>query len=183
MCTGRHSLIRNLVDNMKHKIYVDLDGVMANFEKAVVEHVGIHYWDRTTQNDSDRFWRIIDKVPEFYYNLEMLPGAYLMFKAVLNKYGNDVVEVLTGAPKPTGFLVTACEDKRRWVHEAMHPEIVVNTIEGGKNKYKFLEENPGSLLIDDYDRNIKLWIEHGGVGILHTDPDSTIAKLKLLELL
>ena len=160
------------------KIYVDLDGVMANFEKAVVEVVGMHYWDRTT----DKFWHLIDKTPNFYYNLDLLPGSLLMLEALINKHGPDV-EILTGAPLPTNMLATACEDKERWVHEFTGPSVVVNTIEGGKNKYKFLADNPGSLLIDDYDRNIKLWIEHGGVGILHTDPDSTIAKLKLLGLL
>ena len=161
---------------MINKIYFDLDGVMANFEKGLVEAAGIYYWDRT----DDKFWHVIDKVPNFYYNLEMLPGAYLMFMAVLNEHGPDVVEVLTGAPKPTGTLVTACDDKKRWFADVIRPDIIVNTVEGGKNKYKFLEENPGALLIDDYDRNIKLWIEHGGVGILHTDTDSTLAKLKLL---
>lgn len=162
-----------------NKIYFDLDGVMVNFEKAIVESCDIHYWDRT----KDKYWHIIDKIPNFYYNLEPLPGAYLMFVAVLEKHGPDVVEVLTGAPKPTGTLATACDDKRRWFKDYVRHDIVVNTIEGGKNKYKYLEENPGALLIDDYDRNIKSWIEHGGIGILHTDPDSTLAKLKLLGVL
>ena len=163
---------------MINKIYFDLDGVMANFEKAVVEQCGMHYWDRTT----DKFWHLIDKTPNFYYNLEMLPGAYDMFMKVLVNHGKNV-EVLTGAPKPTGTLVTACDDKKRWFNDVVMPDVIVNTIEGGRNKYKFLEENPGALLIDDYDRNIKLWIEHGGVGILHTDPSSTMAKLRLLGLI
>jgi len=161
------------------KIYFDLDGVMANFEKGIVEQCGMHYWDRTT----DKFWHLIDTVPEFYYTLELLPNAYEMFKLVLDIHGPEVVEVLTGAPLPTKELATSCDDKRRWFHEYVDDSIVVNTIEGGKNKYKFLEKNPGALLIDDYDRNIKLWIEHGGVGILHTDPASTLAKLKLLKLI
>lgn len=162
-----------------NKIYFDSDGVMANFEKALAEAAGIHYWDRT----DDKFWHIVDKVPNFFYDLEPLPEAYTMLMTVINAHGLDVVEVLTGAPRPTGTLVTACDDKRRWFKDYVHPELVVNTIIGGKNKYQFLEENPGALLIDDYDRNIKKWIEHGGVGILHTDPASTITKLKLLGIL
>lgn len=165
---------------MNYKIYVDLDGVMANFDKLVVETVGIHYWDRTT----DKFWDRIDTVPNFYYNLDLLPGSLNMLNALINKHGYNVVEILSGAPKPTNLLSTACQDKERWVHEIVGTkDIVVNTIAGGKNKYKFLEDHPKSVLIDDYDRNIKLWIEHGGCGILHTDPDSTLAKLRLLGLL
>ena len=162
-----------------NKIYFDLDGVMANFEKAAVEHIGIHYWDRTV----DKYWHILDKIPEFYYNLDAIPGAWTMFNEVYKQHGPDVVEVLTGCPEPTGTLVTASDDKARWFRDVIHPEVKVNTIVGGKNKWKYLAENPGALLIDDYDRNIKSWIEYGGVGILHTDPESTIAKLKLLGLL
>lgn len=161
------------------KIYFDLDGVMANFEKACVETIGIHYWDRTV----DKYWYILNKVPHFYYNLELLPNALDMFTRVYTKHGPEVVEVLTGCPIPTGELVTASEDKINWFHDFVNPNVKVNTVVGGKNKWKFLEENPGSVLIDDYMRNIKQWIEHGGVGILHTDAPSTIAKLELLDLL
>jgi len=164
---------------MRHKIYVDLDGVMANFEKLVVETVGIHYWDRTT----DKFWHRIDKVPNFYYKLELLPASLAMFNQILDVHGTDIVEVLTGAPLPTNELATSCQDKRDWFRDNVNPDVTVNTIEGGKNKYKFLADNPQAVLIDDYDRNIKAWIAHGGCGILHTDPPSTIAKLKLLGLL
>lgn len=162
-----------------NKIYFDLDGVMANFEKAIVQQCKMHYWDRTV----DKFWHLIDTTPNFYYHLELLPEAYEMFHLVYDKHGPEVVEVLTGAPKPTNMLATACKDKENWFHDKVHAGIKVNTIEGGKNKYKFLEENPGAVLIDDYARNIKSWIEYGGVGILHTDPASTIEKLKLLKIL
>lgn len=162
-----------------NKIYFDLDGVMANFEKAIVQECGIHYWDRT----QDKFWHVIDKIPNFYYRLEMLPGAWTMFNQVLSQHGTDVVEVLTGCPQPTGTLVTASADKISWFNDYISPEVIVNTVEGGKNKYKYLEKNPGAILIDDYDRNIKLWIEHGGVGVLHTDVPSTIEKLRLLKVL
>lgn len=162
-----------------NKIYFDLDGVMANFEKAVVEQVGIHYWDRTR----DKYWHVLDKIPNFYYNLELLPGALAMFNIVNDRYGSDVVEVLTGCPEPTGTLVTSSDDKITWFRDVVNPNTVVNTVVGGKNKYKWLTENPNALLIDDYDRNIKSWIEKGGCGILHTDPPSTLAKLKLLGLI
>jgi hypothetical protein len=41
------------------------------------------------------------------------------------------------------------------------------------------DETP-NILIDDWDVNIKLWQQHGGIGILHTDDNvsQTIAQLK-----
>ena len=38
------------------------------------------------------------------------------------------------------------------------------------------------ILVDDQERNIKDWESQGGIGILHTDFDSTISKLKEIYL-
>jgi hypothetical protein len=161
------------------KIYLDLDGVMANFQKAIVEWCNIHHWD---ERASDEHWAIMEKVPNLFYTLDTMPDALMMFD-VLYEAHKDNLEILTALPEPTGHFITADADKRMWVADVLHPNVKVNTVVGGKNKVKFLEENPGSILIDDYPRNIKLWIEHGGVGVLHVDPDSTIAKLKVLKVL
>ena len=129
------------------KIYIDLDGVLANFEKAVVETVGVHYWDRT----ADKFWGELALVPNFYYNLELLPGALTMYQSILNAHGYENVEILTATPRPTAGLETAAADKTAWVRDMVDPKVTVNTVEGGVNKHRWLDEHPGTTLIDDYD--------------------------------
>lgn len=160
------------------KIFIDSDGVMANLETAIAKHAEIHFWDRMNANQ----WKILEKIPNLFYNLDVMPGALEMFHIVYEAHG-DNVEILTAVPNPTGLLHTAAEDKVRWFKDFVHNDVIVNTVLGGKNKYKWLEQHPGAILIDDYMRNIAQWIDAGGVGILHTDPHSTIEKLKVLNIL
>lgn len=160
------------------KIFFDSDGVMANLEIAIAKHVQVHFWDRMNAEQ----WKVLEKIPNFFYTLDVMQGAIEMFNTVYEAHGNKV-EILTAVPNPTGLLHTAAEDKERWFKDFIHNEVTVNTVLGGKNKYKFLEQHPGAILIDDYNRNIEQWIAAGGIGILHTDPHSTIEKLKVLNIL
>ncbi len=160
------------------KIFFDSDGVMANLDMAIAKHVKVHFWDRMNKEQ----WETLEKIPNFFYTLDIMPSAFEMFHMVYEVHG-DKVEILTAIPNPTGLLHTAAEDKVRWFNDYVHCDVKVNTVLGGKNKYKFLEQHPGAILIDDYMRNIEQWNAAGGIGILHTDPHSTIEKLKVLNIL
>ncbi len=161
------------------KIFFDLDGVLANFEKSAVKHTGNHYWERHSHN----IWNVLEHVNNFFLNLEPLAGSIELFEMVLDIHGVENVEILTALPNPTGALANVEREKRMWVKNHLHPSVVVNTVYGGKNKCKWLQYHPESLLIDDTPKNIVAWIEHGGTGIVHTDVESTIEKLKVLNVL
>jgi len=158
------------------KVYFDLDGVLANFELAIVRTLEKPYLDR----EDNSYWEKLDQIPHLYLNLDPLYGGRQMVETVIDRIGIENVEILTALPKPTGYLNTAREDKEKWVHRHINKNLIVNTIEGGKNKYIFLKDNPGSILIDDYERNLRIWQEHGGQPVLHIDPVSTLAKLEYI---
>ena len=42
---------------------------------------------------------------------------------------------------------------------------------------KVIYAAPDAILIDDYDKNIKEWEAHGGIGIQHITAEQTVAKL------
>lgn len=155
------------------KIFLDLDGVFANFDREVEKQHG--KWDR----GSNDIWKTLEQIPNLFYRLELLPDS---LKLITMLYHHDL-EFLTALPEPTGYLRTAHDDKVAWIKKNVSRTIPVNTIIGGKNKYIFLNDNPGAVLIDDYDRNIAIWTAYGGIGIHHVDVDTTIDKLELLGLL
>lgn len=157
------------------KIFLDLDGVMANFDKFLRD---CNISKETAANDKS-LWKELGKYYNLFYHLDLMPGS---LKLVTMLQHHDI-EVLTALPIPTGNLATAAEDKRRWVYENISMQIKVNTVVGGKNKWKWLLENPGSVLIDDYVRNIDLWKEHGGIGILHRSVEGTLLQCEELGLL
>lgn len=115
----------------------------------------------------------------FYDELEPMPGAITMFDIVYQTVGARC-EILTGIPKPHRGIVSAAEDKKKWVRRLLSKDVVVNTV--------FREEKPefckgkGYVLIDDLDENIEDWESQGGTGILFTNAlDALIAIGKLKQ--
>jgi hypothetical protein len=149
------------------KVYLDVDGVFADFDKKIAEIAPGHL------RMSNEIWEPISKVPNFFATLELMHESLELIN-ILKDYD---LEFLTALPRPTGLLYTADSDKRHWLREHVSKTIPINTVEGGVNKVRWLKEHPGSILIDDYQRNIDLWEEHGGIGILFTTVPATIDKL------
>ena len=59
-------------------------------------------------------WDAIRKIDHFYDKLELMPGAKEMFGRIWDRYG-ERCEILTGIPKPERGILTAGEDKIRWM--------------------------------------------------------------------
>ncbi len=158
------------------KIYLDLDGVFAHFDKKVTEVMGGN-WDR----HSNKIWGPLSRVDRLFRHLELIPEAL----RIITMLKHHDLEFLTALPIPTGAFASAKDDKVEWIQHHISRTIPVNTIVGGKNKPQFLIQNPGAVLIDDFDRNIKLWNDAGGIGVLHDtyNVDATILKLEELKLL
>ena len=49
-----------------------------------------------------------------------------------------------------------------------------------KQKYAMTNDGKPNLLIDDYIKNVNEWKAKGGIGVHHTSPSNTIARLKQL---
>ena len=166
------------------KIYFDMDGVLADFERGVKELCGIDTPDQNskerTKEEDDAMWAAIKETGHFYDLLELMPGAKEMFDTVYEKYG-DKVEILTGIPKPKRGIVSAGDDKTNWTHRLLSSDIRVNIV--------FREEKPqyckgkGCILIDDMERNIRDWNAMGGTGIQNISAEKTIETLKEMGVL
>lgn len=160
------------------KIYFDMDGVLADFERGVKELCGITPPSQNAKHiipgADDEMWAKIKEVSHFYDVLELMPEAKEMFDAVYGKYG-DKCEILTGIPKPKRGIVDAGEDKKKWVHRLLSKDIKVNIV--------FREDKPqycigkGCILIDDMEKNIAEWEAMGGTGIQNVSADETMEKL------
>ena len=161
---------------MVSKIYFDLDGVLADFDRGVMELAGFNRNGATGGSDikDDGMWQAIAGVPNFYDKLELMPGAKEMFNSIYKKYG-DKVEILTGIPKPKRNITTAAGDKTNWVHRLLGTEIKVNTVlrEEKKNFYT----GPECILIDDLKKNISEWEAYGGTGILFTSAEEVLQEV------
>lgn len=158
---------------MPHKpklhVFLDLDGVFADFDARVKHLTGKH----PSQLDRSRLWKMVNADKRFFAELELIEGCMILWAAT-----KDLEPVfLTGAPSSRRFQ----EQKREWVTRVFGPEFVVHVV---PRKLKQEFSGPHKVLIDDTPENIEQWIARGGHGILHKgDHPSTVKVLReLLDL-
>ena len=162
------------------KVFFDMDGVLADFNRGVTELADSPpvTQETSTKEKDDAMWKKISKVDHFYDKLELMPGAKEMFDQVYSKY-NDRCEILSAIPKPHRGVVHARDDKVRWAKRILSPDVKTNIVFRA-DKISFCGGKE-YVLIDDYQKNIDEWEEHGGTGILYKDAEQTLKRLEELE--
>lgn len=158
------------------KIYFDLDGVLADFDRGIIELCKIdrRKQGETTPQADDDMWLAVKNVGNFYNKLEPMQGSVEMFRKLYEQYG-DRCEILSGIPKPRRQITTAGEDKINWVRRVLSENIKVNIVY--REEKKEYVKGPDCILIDDLQRNIDEWKECGGTGILFTSPEQVLEEI------
>lgn len=153
-------------------VHLDLDGVLADFGRGLVEATG----KAPDAFSVDEMWARVAAIPEFFLGLETTTAAHELL-AVARSLGE--VRILTAIPRRTTYPAAA-EEKRRWVarHFGDLPVVVVQYA-----SQKADHARPGDILIDDAAENIRRWVKAGGTGIVHTDLVQTLAELDQLRLI
>lgn len=159
------------------KIFVDLDGVLADFYGFAKNYCGFDYHE-----DPKLAWSRLDNVDRLFQQLPTMPNAWQFFNEVLKlgeeKLGLHSVEILTALPLRTGKLLSCAHDKTVWVNSKINSRVVVNCVDDWTKKKYYCQ--PGDILIDDMQRNCNLFDAMGGDSICHIDQVSTTSKLKRL---
>nr|CAI3971121.1 5'-3' deoxyribonucleotidase [Ochrobactrum phage ORM_20] len=156
--------------DMAHNIFIDLDGVMADFDGYFFKRFG-----RVCQiMEDDEMWSLIDsEEPNFFLNLPLMENSIEIFAKTL-EYAELAPIFLTACPKHTYHA--AAEQKKEWVKRNICERSLVLPVLGGANKRCFLQ-NRGDVLIDDFEKNIIPWIQNGGHGIHHKSVEDTKQQL------
>ncbi|MGH0299320.1 5' nucleotidase, NT5C type [Sinorhizobium meliloti] len=153
-------------------IYLDLDGVLADFDKRACEVLnGECHYRYDFIHGGDALWASLNAVPDFFRSFDPMPDAHVLWDAV--KHLDPVI--LTALPKTNAGVVD--DQKRRWVaaHFGIHVRVITC-----ETKDKPLHCKPGDILIDDRSVNLNRWNKKGGTFILHSRATFTVAKLKQL---
>ncbi len=152
---------------MKPHLFVDLDGVLADFDVHFERLFGV----RPNQDtyDPPEMWDLIRANGTFYRDLPLMPDARVLWQAVNWMYHRPTV--LTGIPYS---IPGVAEQKMLWVAEHLGPEVKVITC-GSRLKCRYGE--PGDILIDDRLKYAHYWTDMGGVFIHHTSARETMLKL------
>ena len=165
----------------KYELFLDIDGVFADFEKGVEKLTGQPHEE--TKYDTDpkykkAMWAAVNKYREeggeLWYELELLPDAMELWDYA-KKY-NPTFLTATGVTARAKTM----EEKGRWLDEKFGKDIPRIMVPSAGDKHKHAKKN--RILIDDKKKALDPWIKAGGIGILHTSASDTIKQLKDLGL-
>ncbi len=155
-------------------IYIDMDGVVADFDSYVSILLGRKIgWDSTTDL-TDEEWEIIASEDRIYYQLPLMPDATKLVAYVKSLSTRFHVGFLTAVPRRS-TIPSAKDDKQAWVNKYF-PGMRMDIGPYSHHKQKWCK--PGDILIDDRPSNIEQWTAVGGIAIYHTgDVDASIKRL------
>ena len=166
-------------EESEYKVYLDMDGVIADFDKRFKDITGMAPKDFENKYGKDEFWKVIDEDNKisFWVGIPEMPGAKALVDAV-KKYN---FELLTSpSAKKQSYL-----GKILWVRNH-------SSLFGGKPRINFKRAKEKHLvkpqlaktdiLIDDREDTIGRWNAAGGTGIVYKNISQVLNDLGKLGL-
>ena len=156
------------------KIFIDLDGVIFDFEG----HLKSLYKFDVKDVSDEEMWDTINLVNphDFFLDMPHFDYALLLVEEAVRLVGKENVAFLSACPKSN--YESVARQKRMALNFLFGiDQFHLIPMMHGRYKYLFMHRL-GDVLIDDFEKNIKPWIKHGGIGIHHTNYFDTVAELR-----
>ena len=150
---------------MTRQLYLDCDGVLADFDKGATAVLGLPPDDFEARHGAGRFWAKLASAPDFYFGLPLMDDAMELFEAVRHL---DPV-ILTGMPRGNW----AADQKVRWAARYFPGTRIITTMARDKRDHA----REGDVLVDDQLRHRHLWEEMGGIFIHHRSAKRSLVAL------
>ena len=163
----------------EYKVYVDMDGVVADFDQRFFDLSGMMPKEYENKYGKNAFWEFIDEGEnklKFWIGIPQMSDAQSLMDYV-SQYN---YEMLTSPSIKQQSLM----GKGLWIKNHTNKGLFKSkpkvNYRFAKNKVEFAA--PNHILIDDRADTINSWNAAGGIGILHTSASNTINQLKKLGL-
>jgi hypothetical protein len=164
-------------------IYLDMDGVLVDFDKGALEvFPDFPFLQEQEKNGVTNFtnfvlranfYHAIRETEDFWLKLDYFEGALRLWELVENnfKYGFITAPIVSDT--------RCCIQKRQWLADGLAMCVTENFHCTADKSSIFDPTSPLiQVLIDDRVDNIESWRAVGGVGILHKNVDDTFQQLK-----
>lgn len=171
---------------MNRAIYLDMDGVLADFDAAIrargVQHdPSGHFLHLPRAQWTDAQVAADDAVraemskPDFWPALPVMPGARELLAVATSLVGTERVAILTALPRDQAVRDMVDAQKRAWcsTHLGLAPGYVITCLRSEKRNFS----GYGRVLVDDLPSNCAEWRGAGGVAIQYADAPSAVAQL------
>lgn len=154
------------------QIYLDMDGVLSDFDKQckllfkIDESYTGTIEEYSKMIGKTKFWNTLRNAENFWSSMEPITDSIESFKQLCKLYP---ITILSSPDKGDPKCIP---QKNKWIDE--HLGTTVPRIFESK-KYKYAKAT--NLLIDDMPKNTEPWVDHGGVVILFKDWKSTLEQV------
>ena len=174
------------IDELENKIphlYLDMDGVQADFFGAWADKHNVSHW-KSIQNKENEIDQLANSTAEqvysFFRNLRPLRGGMEIIKWA---QANKIPYTVLSAPLRGPYAESSKQAKKDWLDE-FHPGSSGNAIfTSGKQKYAVID-GVANVLVDDFGPYIQKWINAGGIPVKHEDEtEDASATQKTIEAL
>ena len=162
--------------NGKPVVYLDMDGVIADFFGGVEKLYGVSHWKQLTSDKSkDLRQDVIDRITgtNFFETLPKFPSADPLI-AMIKKFTGGKFSILTSPLR--GDHDNSAKWKKVWINQNI--EQPDETIVSGRTEKYATTKGTANILVDDRPINIQKWQDKGGYGILYQANKDTLNKIE-----
>lgn len=176
-----NSLNENIIkeNKLNFKVYLDMDGVVADFERRFTELAGMAPKEFENKYGKNAFWDFIDEGDnkiKFWVGIPPMPGAKELVSHIV---ANFDYEMLTAPSLKKQSLIGKTAWIKKWTKEGLFPSKPKINFKAAKNKHKVKDKlTKFDILIDDKASTIDNWNEVGGTGILYLNAEQVIKDLE-----
>ena len=150
---------------MKLHLFLDVDGVMADFDA----HVAARFGSGPRELGDERLWRMVADRSDFWTDIPLKAGALELWEVAKD---HDPI-FLTGCPRSD--FDRAAAHKRAWLEAHFGDVPVITCLSRDKAAHI---KAPGDILVDDFIANVKRWEKAGGRAIWYRNPAQGLRDLK-----
>lgn len=155
----------------KPKVYVDLDGVLADLFNHVGKIHDVEHYDHMTVPQWEEFFKTTDAY-HLFRDLPVFPTANRLLRMVKGMAGGYTI-----LSSPLSFdREGSIKGKQEWIKKNLTVPADDIIFEHEKYKYAVSNSKP-NILIDDYGVNIKKWRDAGGIGIKFQSDENNLKEL------
>jgi hypothetical protein len=164
-------VFENEEEVMDYKIFLDMDGVLVDFDKQFEELTGMPPREFESKHSTEKFWNEIDGAGVgFWRGMKWMPGG----EALYNRAAQHDHALLSSPSRSEVSKI----GKRLWRRDKTPNTKLILARSYNKKNYAA----PNHILIDDREDNIQQWINAGGIGILYKSPEQVNKELDKLGL-
>jgi hypothetical protein len=156
---------------MDYKIFLDMDGVLVDFDEQFKELTGQYPKDYEATHTIEEFWDEIDNAGVgFWRGMKWMPGGEALYNRT-----SQFDHVLLSSPSRSEVSKIG---KHLWRRDKTPNTKLILSRSYLKKNYAA----PNHILIDDRESNIKQWRDAGGIGILYKSAEQVNKELDKLSL-